>query len=720
MPTVQEEMMSPLPNNHLPSTPASDFISPTTKRHRGFAANQSPMLRNVLINDDAEERKQRRRSKVLEMQRSLESPVATPGDRRRISTDTSTLSNVQVTEHYSNCIKLSAENKINAKNAFHLHLIDYMSDLIKKKEKDGGMTNFQVASCTLDASAKIYAGRVDSIHADAYKMLGGLGRDSDKRTEGDGPGVGDDDDDDDLQKKKKHKRMRKKNTIETNLNNIKGNHLQMDFEVDPLFQQTSAEFDEGGTSGLLLNHLCFNDDECQLLLDSNSIANLSTLTYTKDDETSLLNVSDIKAIYKSLNFDKQICAEFAGFEFTNWNDTDEDTMTNMLSKMSNHEHAFDMTAIPEPIDDMSAQDLPPDVGGCDFSDDEDMGGDGCIPGGTTENIILMADDKEAQMAQNAQNKIITDGTIGELCLQLASEPTEYSYFNLDMLTTWAGPEHWKLKPKPRDSSSHVSDKKRKDRKAYFKIDFDEDINFDKLFTVTKVTTTLTKTTVEKWRETAITLPADLHYNPDNLFRLFGQPKVMVKRQAETETENESLDDDIENYNYENENDCNNFCPSVEDDDEIDGMSAGGSDISQNTNFQNSFGVNESVFDASLLQGDHLVAQPHKVARIDIQYARTAKKMDVKKLKYSMWNILTTAEETENTALNGMSEKTSVAGKQSFKDLYSVLPAKISTTMAKNLSIPMCFVCLLHLANEKTLKIEDIETFSDLIISQDSF
>lgn len=34
----------------------------------------------------------------------------------------------------------------------------------------------QVASCTLDASAKIYAGRVDSIHAQAYKMLGGLGR----------------------------------------------------------------------------------------------------------------------------------------------------------------------------------------------------------------------------------------------------------------------------------------------------------------------------------------------------------------------------------------------------------------------------------------------------------------------------------------------------------------------------------------------------------------
>jgi len=93
--------------------------------------------------------------------------------------------------------------KINARNAFGLHLIDYMLEVLRKR---GEMTNFQVshvclqvlcivfvactdyphfpacsfchqiAGCTLDAGAKIYAGRVDSIYNDAYKMLGGLGR----------------------------------------------------------------------------------------------------------------------------------------------------------------------------------------------------------------------------------------------------------------------------------------------------------------------------------------------------------------------------------------------------------------------------------------------------------------------------------------------------------------------------------------------------------------
>ncbi|NXA16194.1 CND2 protein, partial [Sapayoa aenigma] len=35
----------------------------------------------------------------------------------------------------------------------------------------------QVAAGTLDASAKIYSMRVDTIHADTYRVLGGLGKD---------------------------------------------------------------------------------------------------------------------------------------------------------------------------------------------------------------------------------------------------------------------------------------------------------------------------------------------------------------------------------------------------------------------------------------------------------------------------------------------------------------------------------------------------------------
>ena len=55
-------------------------------------------------------------------------------------------SNAQLSEHYANCMKLSVENKINVKNAFHLQLIDYMTEMMRKKASD--MDNFQVWSIT--------------------------------------------------------------------------------------------------------------------------------------------------------------------------------------------------------------------------------------------------------------------------------------------------------------------------------------------------------------------------------------------------------------------------------------------------------------------------------------------------------------------------------------------------------------------------------------------
>jgi condensin complex subunit 2 len=75
--------------------------------------------------------------------------------------------------------KLTLLKKINAKNSWQLNLIDYIDDVIEVQQTTNGdtnMTNFQVASCTLDASVKIYSCRVDSVHNDTFKVLGGLSR----------------------------------------------------------------------------------------------------------------------------------------------------------------------------------------------------------------------------------------------------------------------------------------------------------------------------------------------------------------------------------------------------------------------------------------------------------------------------------------------------------------------------------------------------------------
>ena len=92
----------------------------------------------------------------------------------------------------------------------------------------------QVASSTLDASAKIYAGRVDAIHTETYKVLTGLGRSNERRDadSGDGEEAGDLQEGDPKDPKNKRVRARrKKATVEANLKNINVKKFDMEFEV---------------------------------------------------------------------------------------------------------------------------------------------------------------------------------------------------------------------------------------------------------------------------------------------------------------------------------------------------------------------------------------------------------------------------------------------------------------------------------------------------------
>ncbi|XP_071947750.1 condensin complex subunit 2-like isoform X2 [Antedon mediterranea] len=694
------------PNNprSIKRTSTSEYISPSTRRvhSRLGSGSIATTFVNVSENDDAAERRERRRSKVLELQRQLQSP-ATPTNRRR-SLPLNGLSTDQLTEHYSSCIKLSAENKINAKNAFGLHLIDYMSEMLK--EKMGDLTNFQMASCTLDASAKIYAGRVDAVHADTYKVLSGLGH-SDKSNQKE-QHEGDD------AKETKKKKARHGNTVVTNLNTITTNKFDLEFEVDPLFQKTAAAFDEGGTFSLLLNHLPVRDDTCEMLLDSTCIIDsigqqAGEVQYRQDQQVDL---TEIKGHYNCAQFSSlQICPAFLDFEFTNWSENGEDNFSEAFSKMAQEEKAFDIHAVPEPIEeDTPIDDYGPDhLNDGDYSDDDDASG-GYI-GDTIEYQVIT--EKRDGMAMGSKDN---------LSLELALQPGEYSYFKPSMFTTWAGPQHWKVKPFSKEHNEKKDDNA-KVKKPAFVLDYDKEIDFKKSFSKSKAATTLSKVTLEKNSKTSTTLPNDLHYDPDNLFKLFLKPSFMVKRQAR---ESNGVDDGIEGYNYNNENDRANFCPAMnmEDDDDHDDVGEGGdftaSDYSSNM-FQSTLMGEDSILDTTAFSGDKLVAQPHRVAKINIPYAKTAKRMDVQKLKGIMWKYLTYEnidenEKNKNTE-EGKDKNEKVNHQKSFKDMYTHLPENLSKSLAKNLSVPIAFVCLLHLCNEKNLIVSTKGQMEDLTITQ---
>lgn len=113
-------------------------------------------------------------------------------------------------EVYRNAIRMNAENRINATNSWNLNLIDHLDRFVApepqqravdrhEKPNEGTFktnnqgadstlvsgVNFTKASCTLDASVKIYSYRVDDVHLTSYKVLANLNR-TDNNSNGNG------------------------------------------------------------------------------------------------------------------------------------------------------------------------------------------------------------------------------------------------------------------------------------------------------------------------------------------------------------------------------------------------------------------------------------------------------------------------------------------------------------------------------------------------------
>lgn len=69
--------------------------------------------------------------------------------------------------------------------------------------------------------------------------------------------------------------------------------------------------------------------------------------------------------------------------------------------------------------------------------------------------------------------------------------------------------------------------KKSKTKQPFSVVFDDNVDLDWNFKVTKAATTVTKTTLDKHTKQQTTLPDDLHYDAKQLMKLFTMPSVMV-------------------------------------------------------------------------------------------------------------------------------------------------------------------------------------------------
>uniref|UniRef100_A0A8D2PRQ7 Condensin complex subunit 2 n=1 Tax=Zosterops lateralis melanops TaxID=1220523 RepID=A0A8D2PRQ7_ZOSLA len=577
--------------------------------------------------------------------------------------------NAQISEHYSTCIKLSTENKITTKNAFVLHLIDYMTDILK--EKNSELTNFQVAAGTLDASAKIYAVRVDSVHADAFRVLGHLGKEPAPAKDMDSPEEGG------ASEKAQPRKKQSFKTIEQNLSNINVSEAGRRAEVDPMFQRAAASFDECNTAGIFLSGLHSQSFQSRLLFPS-GIVPLPSSESPALPSTDPVTVASLKALLAPCLEKRRICSSLAGFQFTKWDEeSHNESVSALLEKFRKSEQVFDPNVDP---------------------DSED--GEGWAPSQLEFQPESPTGERIQEFQENGGDSLGTlEGDIGTLSLHVSLNPGEYSYFSPRTLSMWAGPEHWRFRPRhPREcpEGSWNSGK-------VFELDFQEDIDFPAHFRKTKASITLAKSILESQNIRSTTLPADFNYDPQNMVQLFLKPLVKVRA-------------GIEDYDYDNPNDTSNFCPAPQvpdSDDDPDPMEfpdqAGDFQLPALPKAPELSRINGNIPASGELE---LIAEPQKIHKIPIHYAKTAKKMDMRRLKRNMWELL-----TEQGTDAGEGTDTEVAGEKILSDVTKDLLHRLPPAMATNLSVPLAFVCLLHLANEKNLRLESTEDLSDILVKQ---
>lgn len=635
----------------------------------------------------------------------------------------------EIKEMYKECIKLSTANKINTKNAFDLQLIDHIHD-IAISSSDGQM-NFKIASSALDVGAKIYSNRVDCIQGVAQKVASSLMMAVDGQK-----GNQDEDDDQDVTQddnnmscvSETNEEVKKTKKAKTKKRQIKYTEddaaISADIEPVILSEPVSADIQDNDmtSAAALLVHNQLVQEQGRPVFDLD-YKETTKSPEGKDTMPISVNYRNVfcPAIIEQVSI--PICSNLSGFLFVD-----------KTSKMQGYDaDPNESNASIEPMND-SMMDAPMDQPACDF--DVTNYDDGVV-----QDDAIEADENIFDECQYDLNKTLE--TVAEL------PAAEYDH---RLLNTWAGPHAWTTVRAPQNAKTTDKAAPKSTRKRIklenTPLDFNEDqpnYNDDIAEKPIRHSTAILK----KWKK--LFKPQDHKLDEDHIKRdlrhTFLRPEETYHCPKTTAEALKTVDKD---HDYTNRNDSGDDAPDspahfggFDDihDDSDDEFRADPLTHDDDKNGNIGAGLDTSQIDLEFA-GEHLIEQPHTVAQVRIPYSRAAKKIDVRKLKHVMWNVLLPPEIIEaakglNTTI--VSEPENVGGDRTvtpdqskiisptpsesavhltFSNLYGVLPVKVSHKMANDLSQPIAFVTLLHLANEKNLKLIPKQDLTDFIIEQD--
>ncbi|KAG2175870.1 hypothetical protein INT44_000348 [Umbelopsis vinacea] len=682
------------------------------------------------------------------------------------------LTNEQMYSNFEEWMKMCTDNKINATNSWNFALIDYFHEMTFLK--DGDSINFQKASCTLDGCVKIYTSRVDSVATETGKLLSGLANSANvAQDDEDGDG------EDDTERRTKKKSNRSETTLVKDFSSIKVKKLDLDFTVDPLFKKTSADFDEGGARGLLLNNLTV-DRGGKIIFDASDAfadpedddevptpdlkekkaseekaegdrppvdaMDIESSEVEKKEDDNKIEVSRLKAKLPSLEELSilEISPSLREFEFSSSNALDIPA-----AKSNNEDTNPDNSQEIEP-----EPEFPQEEGNNDMDDvfneiDNDQEQE---PDANQEESQLGGFFEPANPGTDAA----TVRTY-EMAMNPDLQTDMFSYFDSAFMRNWAGPEHWKLRRPVSKAAKEATEqgveegdetqKGKKKPKVVFEIDFlnSEDINEEELFANDKKGS-ITMPVKRDAKNSTHLLPDDMHFSSKQLLHYFLKPDRSFRKRKPAETTATVSNDQIDENVQPDEPDAQYW--AQEEEMAIDDGNLTQADLSfagdqtiltavEDTTFlQDAFDeINDAEMDK--VYGDELITNHRlkKIKPIYVNYAKTAKRVDVRRLKDNLWKTLKTEPVDDKPVMpessNTLDEETedAIKGEHKFSEVIHNLKKEYSEKSMKDISVPFCFICLLHLANEKKLKIsneadpEDLfdamgSGLKDLIVVQD--
>ena len=530
-------------------------------------------------------------------------------------------------------------------------------------------------------------------------------------------------------------------TLESNLDALNVKKFDLAFAVDPLFHKTSAQFDEGGAGGLLLNTLSVYHG-CEIVFDSMDVPE-AAINHSNEERERIDSSISSRIRMDSIKPDIAVLGKMSGNERIS---PAIDDIFRLLGSTPSQNDAHEAEQFVKRVVEMAPDSLPTAAQSCansptadgrnseaqrvalndfhlansetfDFGDDigadsydlDEYNGEQPNQAGTADAFGVMGSEHPYQkdgsyLEDDALNWLMNAGYASKQSYVTASKG-------------WAGASHWKYRAVPTDSveKSHKagdedgdgSKKRSKSRRNKDPLNFvalmgegAEEPQFE--FLPRTNVSCRTESSRRTNRAAAKTLlPEDYHYSPESLARYALRPRSIVKLPGIRRKADGSANDEVNYAGGEFDDLVDNMgAMNMHDEDDHDAYGGGvGDDWGSAFESLNQNGGNEENLE--------LVDAARQVERVDINYCKAAKQVDVKSLKELMWS-----------GMQAVLKETG-QGRKEVMDLSEILehvPVENEAGRLEDLSVHLCFICVLHLANEHGLVVKGVPELNKMLIS----